>query len=83
MQPQQQFQQRPQRQQNFNNNNFQGSGNVNQGVNPSDELPFVMCPSAMLCVTRNECDPKGVIAPSPINRTPQVEAVSVPLIVSH
>jgi len=40
-----------------------------------------MCPSAMLCVKRENCDFKGFITDQPlINMTPELEMLRVPLI---
>merc|ERR1712004_891739 len=42
--------------------------------------PFVMCPSAMLCIPRANCDFKGFITEQTIAYSPQLEMLSVPLI---
>lgn len=63
--PQQQ-QPRPQQQQ----NNF---GNA-------ELKPYVRCPSAMLCVKRENCDFHGVITEQTYNLTPDLEMLRVPLI---
>ena len=60
-----------------------------QGARPqfqgplADEKPFVMCPSAMICIKRELCDFKGFMADKPINYTPELEMLSVPNIVSN
>eukprot|EP00095_Tigriopus_kingsejongensis_P008243 maker-scaffold230_size244653-snap-gene-0.16 protein:Tk08243 transcript:maker-scaffold230_size244653-snap-gene-0.16-mRNA-1 annotation:"serine proteinase stubble-like" len=67
--PQQSFKPQSQgSQSNFGGNNPQSS---------SDEKPFVMCPSAMLCVPRETCDLKGFITTTPLNLTPQLEMLRV------
>ena len=44
----------------------------------------VMCPSAMLCVPKPNCDFKGLITDTPLNNlTPELEALRVPYIVSN
>ena len=59
----------------------QNSGSA--GGNRQDDAaskPFVMCPSAMLCIPRANCDFKGFITEQTIAYTPQLEMLSVPLI---
>ena len=42
-----------------------------------------MCPSAMLCVPKPNCDFKGVITDVPLNNlSPEIEALRVPYLVS-
>merc|ERR1711988_1401089 len=67
--PQQQ-QQRPQQQR--PQQSYQGP--------TAEENPFVMCPSAMLCVKSENCDFKGVITDQSLNLTPQLTMLRVPLI---
>jgi len=49
-------------------------------VVPANTEPFVMCPSAMKCVPKSNCDLKGVMTDQVQNYTPQLEALRVPLI---
>ena len=42
-----------------------------------------MCPSAMECVPRANCDFKGLITERTINYTPELEMLSVPTIVKR
>merc|ERR1711899_74331 len=67
--PQQQQAQRPQQQP---QQSYQGP--------TAEEKPFVMCPSAMLCVKSENCDFKGVITDQSLNLTPQLTMLRVPLI---
>jgi len=58
---------------------------ANQGagarpVRPASQEPFVMCPSAMKCVPKTNCDLKGVMTDTAQNYSPEVEALRVPLI---
>ena len=49
----------------------------------TEQRPSVMCPSAMLCVAKPNCDFKGIITDIPLNNlTPELEALRVPYIVS-
>jgi len=60
-----------------NNNNRQQGNNNNRGNN--DPRLSVMCPSAMLCVPKPNCDFKGVITDVPLNNlSPEIEALRVP-----
>ncbi|TRY77419.1 hypothetical protein TCAL_12433 [Tigriopus californicus] len=69
--PQQSFNSAPQSQ--GSRNNFQSNGPQPQ----ADEKPFVMCPSAMLCVPRENCDLKGFITTQSLALTPQLEMLRV------
>merc|ERR1712095_240436 len=72
-QQQQRPQQRPQQQQRPQpQQSYQGP--------TAEEKPFVMCPSAMLCVKSENCDFKGVITDQSLNLTPQLTMLRVPLI---
>ena len=51
-------------------------------MQPADTKPFVKCPAAMECVQREFCDLEGYISETPLNLTPQLEMLSVSLIVS-
>jgi len=64
--------------QTFVQNGGSGGGG-NRGAD-ADSKPFVMCPSAMLCIPRANCDFKGFITEQTIAYTPQLEMLSVPLI---
>merc|ERR1711902_325073 len=62
---------------NRGNNNNRQQGNSNRGSN--DPRLSVMCPSAMLCVPKPNCDFKGVITDVPLNNlSPEIEALRVP-----
>ena len=76
-------QRRPQQNQRpSNNNNRQQQGNNNNRGNNDPRLS-VMCPSAMLCVPKPNCDFKGVITDIPLNNlSPEIEALRVPYLVS-
>jgi len=83
-------QRRPQQSQRPNNNNNRQQGNNNRGNNNNrqqgnnnrgnnDPRLSVMCPSAMLCVPKPNCDFKGVITDVPLtNLSPEIEALRVP-----
>lgn len=49
-------------------------------VVPAESKPFVMCPSAMKCVPKINCDLKGVMTNEVQNYSPQLEMLRVPLI---
>lgn len=49
-------------------------------MKPASQEPFVMCPSAMKCVPKTNCDLKGVMTDTAQNYSPEVEALRVPLI---
>ena len=65
-----------------------GGGSSNSGVIQSyvgplaESKPFIMCPSAMLCVPKANCDFKGVITERNLPSNPQLDMLRVPLIVS-
>ena len=72
---------------NRGNNNNRQHGNNNRGSNnnggSNDPRLSVMCPSAMLCVPKPNCDFKGVITDVPLNNlSPEIEALRVPYLVS-
>ena len=87
-------QRRPQQAQRPNNNNNRQQGNNSRGNNnnrqqgnnnrgSNDPRLSVMCPSAMLCVPKPNCDFKGVITDIPLNNlSPEIEALRVPYLVS-
>ena len=53
-----------------------------QGQNQNAELkPYVRCPSAMKCVEKNLCDFEGFMTDQPLDLTPDLEMLRVPLIV--
>merc|ERR1719500_1801232 len=56
----------------------QGAGS--RPVRPASQEPFVMCPSAMKCVPKTNCDLKGVMTETVQSYSPQVELLRVPLI---
>jgi len=47
---------------------------------PATQRPYVKCPSAMLCIPKENCDFAGVITEDTIADTPQLNALRVPLI---
>jgi len=47
---------------------------------PSTQRPYVRCPSAMLCIPKENCDFVGVITEDTIADTPQLNTLRVPLI---
>merc|ERR1711962_271936 len=57
-----------------------GGGAPYAGPEASEAKPFVMCPSAMLCVPREKCDFKGFITEQTLSLSPQLEMLRVPLI---
>merc|ERR1712183_697520 len=58
------------------NNNQQARPQSNNQARPQ---PSVMCPSAMLCVPKPNCDFKGIITDIPLNNlSPELEALRVP-----
>lgn len=63
------------------NNNRQQSGNQGNSQGGALGAPSVMCPSAMLCVPKPNCDFKGLITDIPLNNlSPELEALRVPYI---
>ena len=61
------------------NNNQQARPQSNNQARPQ---PSVMCPSAMLCVPKPNCDFKGIITDIPLNNlSPELEALRVPYLV--
>merc|ERR1712110_1110516 len=55
-------------------------GAASRPVRPASQEPFVMCPSAMKCVPKPNCDLKGVMTETAQSYSPQVELLRVPLI---
>ena len=64
-----QQQQRPQSNNNRNNFNNNNRNNFNNNNN-AEQKPYVRCPSAMLCIKRENCDFNGVITEQTLNLTP-------------
>ena len=64
-----------------NNNQQQSRPQGNNRVESGPQLS-VMCPAAMLCVPKPNCDFKGVITDTPLNNlSPELEALRVPYLV--
>ena len=79
----QNYPKRPQTSRPVNNNRQQQSGNQGSSQGGALGAPSVMCPSAMLCVPKPNCDFKGLITDIPLNNlSPELEALRVPYIVS-
>merc|ERR1719209_2114691 len=55
-------------------------GAASRPVKPASQEPFVMCPSAMKCVPKTNCDLKGVMTETAQSYSPEVELLRVPLI---
>merc|ERR1719447_2565250 len=55
-------------------------GAASRPVRPASQEPFVMCPSAMKCVPKTNCDLKGVMTETAQSYSPEVELLRVPLI---
>ena len=53
-----------------NGNNFKNNNRNNLNNNNPVQKPYVRCPSAMLCIKRENCDFNGVITQKTLNLTP-------------
>jgi len=71
---------KPQRQQPRPRPSAQTQNQPKRPVVPAESKPFVMCPSAMKCVPRINCDLKGVMTNEVLSYSPQLEMLRVPLI---